>query len=234
MSRFQINLLPDIKQEFEKARRTRNLVLSTAILITIASVALFIVVFTAVDVVQKQQLGSANTSLNKANTQLKAIPDLAKITTVQNQLQTLVSLHQGKYITSRIFNYLPQVTPSNASIGKLDVDLAATTMIISGNADSQATVNSFIDTLKLTTYKVGTNDSDHKAFPSVVESSFTINQSNVSYALDIQFDAKLFANNLLDSQGKAQIPKLTVPKVTNTQSGDSSNLFQAQTGETRQ
>jgi len=233
MARIQFNLLPDVKLQFDKAKRIQSLVFRVAVIASAVSLGLFLLMLIMVDVVQKSQLNSATKTETTTSSQLKNIPNLSQIITIQNQLKTLVGLHQAKHVSSRIFTYLPQVTPSNASIGKLDIDLSGTTMTISGNADSQKTVNTFIDTLKFTTYKVGDQDSAHSAFISVVESAFAINPTNVSYTLDISFDPQLFANNLLDSQGRPQEPKLSVPKLTTTKAGvnDANNpIFKTQTG----
>ena len=233
MRRVPFNLLPDVKLQFDKAKRIQDLVFRVAVIASTASLALFLLMLAMVDVVQKSQLNNAAKAEDTTSSQLRNIPNLGQIITIQNQLQTLVSLHQAKHVSSRIFTYLPQVTPSNASIGKLDMDLAGNTMSISGNADSQKTVNTFIDTLKVTTYKVGNEGNAHPAFSSVVESAFAINPTNVSYTLNISFDPQLFANNLLDNQGHPQEPKLSVPKLTTTKSGvnDANNpIFKTQTG----
>ncbi|MBI2592221.1 hypothetical protein HYW36_01970 [Candidatus Saccharibacteria bacterium] len=233
MTRLQFNLLPDTKQRFDKARRLQSLVFKAAIMASAVSLTLFLVMLIMVGVVQKTQLNNAAKAQNAASQRLQNIPNLEQVITIQNQLQTLVGLHQSKHITSRIFTYLSQVTPASASIGKLDMDLSTNTMGVSGNADSQKTVNTFIDTLKFTTFKIGTDDSNQTAFPSVVESAFAINPSNVSYSLDIQFDPQLFANNLLDDQGNPQEPKLSVPTLTTTRRGvnDAGNaIFKDQTG----
>ncbi|HET9721806.1 MAG TPA: PilN domain-containing protein [Candidatus Saccharimonadales bacterium] len=229
MSRIQFNLLPDVKLEYLQTHRTRNFVLAICGAAVVCSVALLIILLGTVEVVQKKQMNDAQHSLDTANSQLKSVSDLNKIVTVQNQLNTLVGLHQNKQITSRLFGYLVQVTPSNVNINKLDLDITKTSLSISGNADSQKSVNTFIDTLKFTTYSVGGSDSPHPAFTGVVESNFSINSSDVSYTVDMQFDPKLFANNLLDAQGHAQTPKLSVPNKITTRSAidDPSNaLFQ--------
>ncbi|MBI2589282.1 hypothetical protein HYW35_03745 [Candidatus Saccharibacteria bacterium] len=233
MARIQFNLLPDVKLQFDKAKRVQNLVFRVATAASATMLGLFLVMLVVVHVVQKSQLSSAAKAQDTLSSQLSNIPNLGQIITIQNQLKTLVGLHQAKHVSSRIFTYLPQVTPSNASIGKLDIDLAGSTMSISGNADSQKTVNTFIDTLKFTTYMVGDQDTPHSAFTSVVESTFAINATNVSYTLDISFDPQLFANNLLDSQDHPQEPKLSVPKLTTTKSGvnDANNpIFKTQSG----
>lgn len=226
MSGIQFNLLPDVKLLHDKTQRTRQLVTTIAVAASAISFAIFIIMFISVGIIQKKQMDNAGKSVDTANAQLKSIPNLSTIITVQNQLQTLVGLHQSKHITSRIFTYLAQLTPTSVSIGKFDMDLTTNAITIAGNADNQQTVNTFIDTLKSTTYKVGQGTAQN-AFPSVVESSFAINPGNVSYSLNLQFDPILFANNMLDAQSKPQTPQLTVPKI-NTANGQ--DIFQAQSG----
>ena len=210
MSHIQFNLLPDVKLKYINAQQTRTKISSIATLVTVASAALFVILLTGVYAVQKKQLADANTQISAATTQLQAVPNINKALTVQSQLASLATLHQNKTISSRLFGYLSQVTPVGASIGTLNVDFAKDQITISGTANSQATVNTFIDTLKFTQYKVG-SASAVTAFTSPVESGFSINANNVSYSLTVQFDPKLFANNLLDSQGAPQTPKLVVP-----------------------
>lgn len=227
MSAVQFNLLPDLKLNYVKSQRTRNIVLTNAIIITVASFSIFLIMMFTVNVVQKRQLSGADNEVSKATQELKQVKNIEEVLTVQNQLKTLSQLHSDKYISSRIFAYLPQITPTNAKVGNLSLDFVEGTLQLDGTANSQHTVNTFIDTLKFTTFKSA--DTDRRAFPSVVLSSFSINQGNVSYSLAIKFEPELFSNTLKEA------PKLTVPQLTTTRSalGDPANtLFNGQVGGT--
>jgi len=202
--------------KYVQAQRSRNMVVSLAFLVSAVSLGALVVLFLSVNVVQKKMLSDADGDIEKYSKELNEIPNIDKILTIQSQLDSLPDLHQNKHITSRIFTYLPQVTPANASISRLGIDMSSNIMTIDGEADSQVTVNTFIDTLKFTTYKIGNEDSGAKAFPTVTESSFAINDGRVNYGLTITFDPKLFANNLLDSEGRPQTPTLVVPQLTTT------------------
>ncbi len=193
--KLQFNLLPDVKQEYLKARRTKKTALAIAALVSAVSLFALFFMMTTVYVVNKKQISDSNKDIAKYSQQLKAIPNLDKILTIQNQLQSLSSLHQSKHITSRLYTYLPQVTPTNVFMGQVSVDLTANTMTIGGTTDSLKTVNTFIDTLKFTTYKLNGQDTKKSAFPSVVESSFSLTQKGASYGLSIQFDPALFSNS---------------------------------------
>lgn len=212
MSGVQFNLLPDVKLDYIKAQRGKNLIFSIAVLVSAAALGIFLVVLVTVEGVQRKQLNHADSVVVTTTQELKSIPGLDQIITVQNQLQTLSSLHHGKHVSTRLFGYLAQTTPTNVSIGSVTVDFVANTLDINGSANNQTSVNTFIDTLKFTTYKIGDQDSARPAFPSVVESSFSIANNSVNYSLKVTFDPQLFSNNV------PAVPKLTVPTLTTTRS----------------
>jgi Tfp pilus assembly protein PilN len=224
MSGVEFNLLPDTKMDVAKANRTRSTIISIAFLVSAASIAIFFLLLFAVYVVQNKQLSDANKDIETANNKLKSISSLEKILTVQKQLNTLTGLHQNKHVSSRLFTYLPQVTPTNVSISDLKVDMEASTMQIGGTANSQHAVNTFIDTLKFTTFKITNDDQAKKAFTSVLESDFALSGDKVTYTLDIVFDPALFSGD--------HAPSLQVPSLTTTRSvlDDPDNrLFTGQT-----
>jgi Tfp pilus assembly protein PilN len=222
MSKVQFNLLPDVKMQFVAAERKRNLVISLAFLVSAVTFVVFLVMVVMVDVVQKKQLSNADKSFANYSKQLAAIPNVSQVLTVQNQLQALVGLHQQKHVASRLFTYLPQVTPTDVYISQFSIDFGQNSIQISGTAASQQATNTLIDTLKFTTYKINDQDQAKSAFPTVVETSFGASSAGASYSLTVQFDPILFSNNL---GGKT--PVLTVPKQTTTRSvlDDPSNLF---------
>lgn len=198
----QFNLLPDVKQQYIESERTRRTVATIAFLVTAISVAIFAIMLSVVYGVNKVQLKNADNGIKTYQNQLNQIPNLGKILTVQNQLASLLSLHQQKHASSRLFTigdnkpgYLTELTPTNVSLGQVQVDFVANTMQISGTADSQKTINTFVDTLKFTTYQVDGKDTGKNAFPSVIESSFGIDQKGANYGLTIQFDPALFNNS---------------------------------------
>ncbi len=225
MADVQFNLLPDVKQDYIKAERSKRAIFAISVIVAAGFFALFLVIFITVDVIQKKQLSNADNTATSTTQQLKAMPGLARIVTVQNQLQTLTSLHHNKHAVARLFGYITQTTPTTVKIGSISLDLMANTLSINGTAPNQAAVNTFVDTLKFTTYKVGGQGSSLNAFTSVEESSFTIATSSVNYSLTVKFDPQLFSNNL------PAVPTLSVPSQTTTRSATedpNNNLFNGQ------
>lgn len=231
--KLQFNLLPDVKQQYLKAQRTKRTVISASFAAAAVSLFILLLMVATVYVVNKNKLSDANKNIDKYSQQLKSIPNLDKILTVQNQLNSISSLHQQKHITSRIYQFLPQLTPSTVCMGKLTMDLTANSLVIEGSSDSQKSVNTFIDTLKFTTYKMNGQETSTKAFPSVIESQFGLDSTNstslqkcggkpavATYQLTVQFDPSLFSN--------ANQISLTVPAglvTTRSVLDDPSGLF---------
>ncbi len=213
----QINLLPDVKMQYLKVRRTQRLVISISTLLIAASLFVFILLIGTVDVFQKTTLSGLNNNITTYEHQLQNTPNLNRILTVQNQLQVLTSLHNNKPAASRLFSFLQQLTPSSVTISQFNIDYTQNTMSITGNADSLDTVNSYTDTLKFTTYK--NNGTSTDAFNSVVLSQFSRSTSGTTYTITANFDPNIFnsANNVT----------LTVPSIISTRSvlEQPTNLF---------
>lgn len=219
----QINLLPDVKLQYLKVRRTQRLVVSVSTLLIVASLFIFVLLIGTVDVFQKKNLSDLNHDISTYTKQLQNTPNLNKILTVQNQLQVLTNLHDQKPAASRLFGYLQQVTPSDASISEFNIDYTQNTISMTGNAGSLDTVNAFTDTLKFTTYKKSDGTSAN-AFTSVVLSAFSRNASGATYTITASFDPNIFSNGTNAS--------LSVPNIISTRSiiEQPTDLFQSNTG----
>lgn len=217
MSNVQFNLLPDIKMAHAKTLRTRNLAVSAAILSSGVALAILVLLFVSVNIVQKKQIGDADNDIENLTAELKQTPNIEQALTSQNQLKSLSALHSNKHISSRIFTYLPQIVPANVSITRLNLDFSTNILSIEGDTNSQPAFNRFIDTLRFTTHKlINEEGTGAKAFTKVDTISFSLTDEGVRYGLSIAFDPKLFANNILDSDSKPQAPQLIVPKLTTT------------------
>jgi Tfp pilus assembly protein PilN len=206
----QFNLLPDVKQVYIKARRTKRLAIVVASTVGGIAIALFIILFLIVNVVQKRHLSDLNADIKTSSAQLENTPDLNKILTIQNQLNSLPALHAQKAIASRLPGYLAKLTPAKVSINKLQIDFAAKTMTITGTADSLSTVNQYADTLKFTKYTLAGSTDQTPAFSNVVLSSFGRADKTTTYNITCTFDFAIF--------DYANTVKLSVPKIITTRS----------------
>lgn len=207
----QFNLLPDVKLAYIKADRTKNLVISISTIVGAVALGIFVLLFITVDVVQKKNLNDLNTDIKTASSKLENSPNLNKVLTVQNQLSTLNGLHAQKPMSSRLFGYLGQVTPSSITISNVTTDFTQHTVSISGGAPSLDAVNTLVDTLKFTTYSAdGNTSSAPTAFSQVVLTSFSRSTKNATYTVTFNYDPTIF-----DITRKVT---LTVPNTVTTRS----------------
>jgi Tfp pilus assembly protein PilN len=180
----QLNLLPDIKKEFINAQKTRALVMSASIVVTLVAVGLSVLFFVYVTFLQQLQITLATNDIKSKEQQLSNVQDLSKYLTIQNQLAALPDLHAGKGVYSRLLNFLPVLSPnspSNISLTRLQLAGADEQITFTGMTGSFESLNVFVDTLQnaQATYK----DSDSqqqttKMFKSVIVQNSAIDKSN--------------------------------------------------------
>lgn len=207
----QFNLLPDVKLKFIRAQKMKRSVILISMIAAAACLFVFVLLILIVDVFQKTHLHNLNTDIKNYTSQLQQTSDLNKILTVQNQLNSLPDLHAKKPVASRLSGYIAQIVPNQISISKLDVDFDANTMTFSGSADSINSVNTFIDTLKFTTFSAPTSNLQNKnAFNNVVLTSFSRDDKQANYQVDLSFDPAIFSS--------ASNVTLTVPTQVTTRS----------------
>ncbi len=206
----QFNLLPDVKLEYVKAQRAKRLVQSLCFLVSAAALAIMVMLILTVDVWQHKTIQNLTDDINAASTDLKSTPELNKILTVQGQLHVLNDLHDQKPTAYRVFAYLSQVTPKNATISDVTFDFVENTVAIKGNAPTLDVVNQFTDSLKFTKYTQGSSSDSQLAFSGVVLSDFSRSSKDASYTIDATFDPTIFSS--------ADSVKLKVPSIITTRS----------------
>jgi hypothetical protein len=218
----QFNLLPDVKLEFIKVQRTKRLVITISLVASAVSVVVLLLLLVTVDVFQKKNMSDLTHDIANNEGVLKKTPDLNKILTIQNQLRSLPGMHDQKVVASRLLPFMQQVTPSTATIATMEADFSQNTLAISGQAPSLDVVNTYVDTLKFTTYSTADHSTDGKnAFSNVVLSSFSRSSQNASYAITVSFDPVIFSNT--------SDVKLTIPPIVTTRSviGQPTDIFKS-------
>lgn len=189
----QLNLLPEVKIQYIKARRTKHLMMLSSMVVIGASLFVFVLMLFTVNVLQKKSLNDLNKDIKKYSADIRSTKDLDKILTVQNQLGALSGLHEQKPVSSRIYTYLAQVTPVSAKISSMNLDLEQNTITLNGTTPSFEALYAYTATLKATKYVVAGNDADSKAaFSSVVWTSFSRDKVGASFTISANFDPEIF------------------------------------------
>jgi hypothetical protein len=227
----QLNLLPDVKLEYIKAQRTRRLVLTVSVLVSAVAIVLLALLL-SIDGLQKKHLSDLHHNIASESSKLQGEPQINKILTVQNQLESLTALHAGKPAASRLFDYLNEVTPVQVSISNFSIDFTKQTTTITGTTDALSSINKYVDTLKYTTYSSDSQTGNKPAFSSIVLSSFSLtsgakdSSQAASYTVTLSYDKNIF--------DITQKTTLTVPNLTTTRNGLSqpTDLFKASSSST--
>ena len=224
----QLNLLPDIKKEYINAQKTRAVVVSSSILITLGAIGLSVLLFIYVTFLQQLQITLATNDIKSKTQQLNSINDLDKYLTIQNQLAALPGLHDGKGIYSRLLSFLPVLNPNapnNVVLSKLQVSTTDKLVNLTGSTASFESLNVFVDTLQnaQATYKDSSKaQQTTKIFSNVSVQNSAIDKSNggnrVSFTVNATYqDAVFDATNtevtatvptIQTSQSVTESPKL--------------------------
>lgn len=214
----QLNLLPKVKLDFVKAKRTQRLTLLVAIIVSAVSIGIFVILFITT-LAQKKHSNNLSESIKSETAKLKQVQDLNKIITIQNQLNSLPELHKSKPVATRLFDFIKKVTPDKITIESFDIDFSQENegMIkISGQADTVASVNIFMDTLKFTTYKTSSEEVGDAFSDAVL--SFGISEKKVTYDIALKFNPKIFSS---EAQVELLIPSGKVTSRSETEKPDS-------------
>jgi hypothetical protein len=223
----QLNLLPDVKMEYIKAKRSQRLAVSIALLASVIAIGLLILLLAA-DGLQKKHLSDLSRDITTDSSKLQNQPQITKVLTVQNQLESLTSLHESKPAATEVFGYLNSVTPAQVDINNFSIDFTQFSITVTGTADSLSSINQYVDTLKATTYTSDQNPGTSlPAFSSVVLSSFGLTNPQTgsngqpsgqpaSYTITFSYDKNIFD---ITQKIKLVVPNLTTPR--------SNDLFQA-------
>ncbi len=213
----QFNLLPDVKVQFIKTQQSKRILMFASVALSALAVVVlvFMVSFSAV---QKRHLANLDRDIERIGSELTDNPELTRILSVQNQLNTLPDLYNGRPAVDRLPEILERTTPAGVGIGRLSIDFSLSTIELSGQASTLEMVNSYVDTLKFTTFRAGKDGEVLQAFRDVVLSRFGKDSTTASFSLTFGFEPQLFDNTLEVT--------LSVPSITTTRSESSpTDLF---------
>ncbi len=194
----QFNLLPDVKMQYVKAKRTKRLIISTATLLSIGSIVVVGVLFSVVQFGQKTHIKGLTEDIKIETAKIQSTEGLNELLTVQNQLTLLPDLHKNKMETSRLFDYVTFVSPIGVKVSTLSFDAKAGIIILQGTADEIATVNKFVDNIKAVTYKTQDTVGETVGLPAFSKVSTQLSGDNeeATFKIQLNFDPLIFANTL--------------------------------------
>ncbi len=219
----QLNLLPDVKTKFISTERTKHLTIMTATAICGVAIAIVVILVGIAYGSQKVTLNKLDKEIVASSSELQSVNGLNKILTIQNQLDSLTDLHDQKPVTSRLFDFMPQITPIDVYVGDITLEYEDSSVVINGSAKTLELINKFVDTLKFTAYSTDQSDEQLPAFSSVVLNTFSKATTNYSYSISLFFDSNIFSSDY-------EQVTLIIPNIisTRSQTEQPDLLFQAQ------
>lgn len=145
----QINLIPDVKLEYLRARRMRNTTISVSIIAGLAAGAVVVVaiLFLLVQVGLEKLADGAITS---EYDNLSKVEGLSELRTLQNQLSIIPGQHENRSMDSRLFSVMQAINPpapNDVSFTSVDLDPSAGLLTLEGVTENGYTA---VEVLKKT------------------------------------------------------------------------------------
>lgn len=189
----QFNLLPDVKIQYIKTKRLKRFMVLSALAASALGVLVLFLTFSFATV-RGRHLDNLDNDVEKAISDLNNTPELTRILTVQNQLNALPALYDGRPAVFRLPDYLARTTPTTIrGFGNVSLDMVNSTMIVTGSAETLEQVNGYVDTLKFTHFKTSEEGSEPKpAFSEVILTSYSRDAAGTSFTVSFKFDPVLF------------------------------------------
>lgn len=228
----ELNLLPDVKQEFLRTQRQKKLIISSMILISIVAGGIVLLMVFFVFVAQPGLRLLVDNDVKSKTTELNKNKNLTRNLTIQNQLTTITQLHEDKGVYERFFDYFKNLnpeTPNNISISQATLDPATETILIEATAKNFQAIAVFQDTLKNAELKYADPDTKEAQkvplFSQVDISEAGLGQDSqgvqvASFKLTLGYDSNAFA-------WKVANPIVTVPNKSTTPSASQVSVFSA-------
>ena len=226
----ELNLLPDVKQEFIRTQRQKRLVISLMILVSIISAAVVLLLAFFVYAAQPAvQLLIDNDIKDKAATLTKN-KNLPRDLTIQNQLTAITKLHESKGVYDRLFDYLKNLNPSapnNISISSATLDATTGTVTLEATAKDYQAIAVFQDTLKNAklNYRESGNDETQKTplFSGILISEAALGQNSTglriaSFKATLTYEPNAFA-------WAVNSPNVSIPNESTTPSAARVSVF---------
>lgn len=151
----EINLVPDIKNEFIKTLKFRNLVFFMCIVISAGSLVTILV---SLSIAGGQQgfITAKQNTIDLMERKINEYNDLGEFLTIRDQLSNIQAITDNKVFMSRTFNILSAIIPVGAdyiNISELSIDLTKEQPTFTFDAQANAGTEPYIDYNVLDSFK---------------------------------------------------------------------------------
>lgn len=151
----EINLVPDIKNEFIKTLKFRNFVFFLCLVVASGSLIITLI-FLSISGGQQGFITAKQNTLKNLEQKINEYTDLSDFLTIRDQLGNIASITENKAMLSRTFNVLAAIIPTGAdyiNISELSVNLSSDAPTFTFDAQANAGSEPFIDYNVLDSFK---------------------------------------------------------------------------------
>lgn len=229
----EINLVPDVKQQLNKAERMRTTVIAASIVVGLVAVGLIAVLAVYVFAVQTVRGAIVDDTIKQEGAKLAQVEDLSKVLTIQNQLSKITELNDQKKINSRVFDVLSAVippAPNNVQISGLLVNAESQQITLDGQTRAFDVLEIFKKTIggAVITYREDDQDKEVKLATNISTSDISYGEDTTGakvlrFTLRFTYAEELFSPTIpgvvvkLTNQGNVTDSYLGLPKSIFTQ-----------------
>jgi len=228
----RLNLLPDIKRDFLKAKRDQARVVSFSILAVFVAAGVTVALAVWVYAIQQGWSNLLTQNIKDNVAEVQKITDIDKYVTVQNQLANLSNLHDGKNDFSRLMTILPILnpkSPNNIKLSSINLEDEQHTITMEGQTADFTGLVTFRDILENAQVEYRASASEAKTVKDKLFSDVKIidqgmskttsGSSVVGFKIVVTYNLAAFKNSSKDVT-------VTVPKLDTTPSKQGSpDLF---------
>ncbi len=226
----ELNLLPDVKQEFIRAQRLKRVIISLMVLISAGAIGVVVLIGFYVYIAQPVRGRFVDGDIKKYSEQLKKNKNLTRDLTIQNQLATVTKLHQDKGVYDRLIDFLKTlnpVEPNNISITKARLDSTTGLLSIEASASNYQAIAVFNDTLKNASLSYTDNETNESKkvplFSTVQITETSLGQDSAgaqvaAFKVALIYDPNAFSWNIRN-------PVVIVPSENTTPSATRVSVF---------
>jgi hypothetical protein len=132
----EINLIPDVKQEFIHAQKMRNFAITASMLTGAAAVAVVVILGLLLGA-QSLHETLARKEIDTQLKKLQSVENIDNVLTIQNQLSKISSINDTKTVDSRLFDILAAINPAapnDIKISNVQLNPIDKTLTIEGSA----------------------------------------------------------------------------------------------------
>lgn len=239
----EINLVPDVKQEYLHSQRLRAKVIFLSLVISASAVAAVVLLGMYIGAQAVRNMLADNDIKDQYQKLTAANPDLGKAVTIQNQLVVIPTLNNKKPMTSRLFDLLTATNPkapNNVKLSTVTVDPNKSSLIVEGTAEEGFNAaDAFKKTLLNS--KVVYNDKNNKEVKTTLTSAVTITNTSfgqdtsgkkvLRFKMSFNYPKELLSNEVTNV--RIETPTGTVD-VTDSRVGVPDSLFAAPAGDIKE